>query len=73
MNITKIFLDNVVSPNISIYKVLKARLPLLGEKPICNARKDSAPHFRNYCFPLCWRCSGVLFSFLILNKHNYDI
>lgn len=29
-----------------------------GKKPLCNKMCDRAPHIGNFCFPLCWRCTG---------------
>ena len=27
--------------------------------PICNGCSDRAPHIREFCFPLCWRCFSI--------------
>ena len=42
------------------FKFVIMRLEAAGNRPICNLRKERAPRFRNYCFPLCWRCTSIL-------------
>ena len=32
----------------------------LGRLPLCNLLPDHAPRVGSFCFPLCWRCTGVL-------------
>lgn len=34
--------------------------------PICNHRKETAPVVFGRTFVLCWRCAGVMISFLIM-------
>ncbi len=34
----------------------------IGRLPVCNQKPRRAPHLFNFCFPLCWRCSSILFS-----------
>lgn len=31
----------------------------VGIVPLCNRKRDRAPHIGQFCFPLCWRCSSV--------------
>lgn len=37
-----------------------------GKLPLCNKRYERAPHINNFCFPLCWRCTGLILG-VILN------
>lgn len=34
--------------------------------PICNHREESAPKILGKTFILCWRCTGVMLSFLVM-------
>lgn len=48
------------------------RLSNIGRLPVCNQNAKRAPHLFNFCFPLCWRCSSILFSMIVfsyLMKH----
>jgi len=38
---------------------------VVGREPICNRRPDRAPHIGTFCFPLCWRCTGVLVGIVL--------
>lgn len=31
---------------------------IFSRRPICNNNPESAPHYNNHCFILCWRCCG---------------
>ncbi len=57
-------LIKVINLIIEIY----IRIIFLGRKPICNFKHERAPRFGKLCFPLCWRCSGVIFGFYISFK-----
>ena len=35
-------------------------LAMVGKIPLCNKKKERAPHIFGFCFPLCYRCTGVL-------------
>lgn len=54
-------------------KLLKAKY---GHVPLCNGRKDRAPHIGEFCFPVCYRCLGnVIGSFVgcvILSTSEYS-
>ncbi|TGO02632.1 hypothetical protein PN36_21685 [Candidatus Thiomargarita nelsonii] len=41
------------------------RLSKIGKLPVCNLRGDRAPHICGICFPLCWRCTSIIASFLL--------
>lgn len=34
--------------------------------PICNHREDTAPRIFGQPFLLCWRCTGVMISFIVM-------
>ncbi|MFA9559202.1 DUF2085 domain-containing protein [Evansella sp. AB-rgal1] len=36
-----------------------------GKVPLCNGKCERAPHIREFCFPLCWRCTSMLVSVLL--------
>ena len=36
-----------------------------GKFPLCNNKKDRAPHIFGRCFLLCWRCTMVMFFSII--------
>jgi uncharacterized membrane protein len=40
------------------------RLLNIGRLPVCNQKPQRAPHLFNFCFPLCWRCSSILFALI---------
>lgn len=48
------------------------RIKHIGKLPICNCRKDRAPHIGDYCFILCWRCTSILFSFYMLKLFQVE-
>lgn len=57
------------------------RLKSFGKRPLCNLKKERAPHFLNFCFPLCWRCtativSALCFKYFFVNftqfNHNFQ-
>ena len=37
-----------------------SRLKSWGTAPLYNRKPERAPHFGTFCFPLCWRCTGIL-------------
>jgi uncharacterized membrane protein len=41
------------------------RLLNVGRLPLCNQDARRAPHIGRFCFPLCWRCFGILFGILM--------
>ena len=43
---------------------------MMGQFPICNHKKETAPKFFGKAFPLCWRCSGVFLAFLVMGILN---
>jgi uncharacterized membrane protein len=43
---------------------LRDRIGALGRLPLCNQLPDHAPRAGSLCFPLCWRCVGVLTGFV---------
>lgn len=47
------------------------RLSLIGKVPICNGIPSRAPHLFGFCFPLCFRCLGVIVTFLIIFYWSY--
>ena len=36
------------------------RIKYFGKKPLCNMQKCRAPRFKNFVFPLCYRCTGLI-------------
>lgn len=36
-----------------------------GKISYCNGRSDRSPHIRGFCFPICWRCSGLIIGMII--------
>lgn len=49
----------------------------IGKVPICNGIASRAFHIGDFCFILCYRCSGVvlgiIFSLYYLNKYKPKI
>lgn len=45
--------------------LLIERLKHIGEIPLCNGIKSRAPHLWGICFPLCYRCSACLITFVL--------
>lgn len=47
-----------------------------GQAPLCNGRRDRAPHIGEFCFPVCYRCLGnIIGSFVgcvILKTYEYS-
>lgn len=39
----------------------------IGKAPLCNGRPERAPHVGRFCFPLCWRCTGIGIGVLALS------
>lgn len=48
-----------------MFKIIIDRLMHLGEIPICNGNASRALHIGDFCFFLCYRCSGVVIGLLI--------
>lgn len=49
---------------------------LLGEAPLCNKRKERAPHIGGFYFLFCWRCTGLIIGailFIFLLKNNVQL
>ena len=44
-----------------------------GKKPLCNGKIDHAPKIGNFVFPLCWRCSSISVTMLILRIMNVRV
>ncbi len=36
------------------------RIKYFGKKPLCNLQECRAPKFKNFVFPLCYRCIGLI-------------
>lgn len=34
--------------------------------PLCNHKKETAPHIFGATFCLCWRCTGVMLAFILM-------
>ena len=51
-----------------LFTELHARLNAFGHRPICNLRADRAPCIGSFCFPLCWRCTSIIFVFFVANR-----
>ena len=45
--------------------VIKKYLYLVGKKPLCNKIPERAPHIGDFCFLLCWRCTGIVIGAII--------
>jgi uncharacterized membrane protein len=54
---------------MEIYKMLVRAIFLRWKnvlhKPLCNLRRDRAPVLWGVCFPLCWRCTGIITGLLL--------
>lgn len=55
---------------------LKRLIMRWGQAPLCNGRRDRAPHIGEFCFPVCYRCLGnAIGSFVgcaILSTYEYS-
>ena len=38
--------------------------------PICNCNPHRAPRFEGYSFPLCWRCTAIIFALFALHLNG---
>ena len=52
----------------SINSFILYRIKNLGYLPICNLKKQRAPHIAGVCLPLCWRCLSIM-SIAYLSDH----
>lgn len=43
------------------------RVQYFGTAPLCNLQKDRAPVIHGFCFPLCWRCTSILITYIIFS------
>ena len=43
---------------------LRFRVVHVGQVPFCNIQRHRAPRIGRFCFPLCWRCTSILGTFL---------
>ena len=41
------------------------RLSMLGKVPVCNLKPERAPRYGGFCFPLCWRCTGIVLGMFV--------
>ncbi len=48
-----------------IINAIKYRIGLFGKAPLCNLCPERAPKVLNFCFLLCWRCTGLLIGAII--------
>ena len=44
---------------------LKRGIQHCGKVPLCNGVKSRAPFVGRFCFPLCWRCFGLVVGSLV--------
>lgn len=44
---------------------LMTRVKNIGKKPICNLKECRAPRIGSFVFPLCWRCTSIIFTMLL--------
>lgn len=55
-----------------MFEIILERLLHIGKVPICNGIASRALHIGDFCFILCYRCSGVvlgiMFSLYYLKK-----
>lgn len=42
------------------------RLQRFGEIPLCNGKRNRSIYIGDFCFPLCARCTAMVFSSLIV-------
>ncbi|MBU0650048.1 DUF2085 domain-containing protein [Patescibacteria group bacterium] len=49
----------------------------IGKIPLCNKKRERAPNFGSFCFPLCWRCiglvSGAILGTIIYRIYNIEL
>ena len=45
-------------------EIIIERILHIGEIPLCNGIPSRALHIGNFCFILCYRCSGVIIGLL---------
>lgn len=51
---------------------IRSRLSLIGEKPLCNLKRDRAPIINGYAFILCYRCTGVVLGGVVATIIKYN-
>lgn len=58
-------------------KIIIERLLHIGEIPLCNGIASRAFHLGDFCFILCYRCSGVIIGVMLcwwyLKIHKVNI
>lgn len=45
-------------------KFINSRIAVFGEMPICNLNSERGFFIGSFCFPLCTRCTAIIFSIL---------
>lgn len=48
-----------------VIEALRYRLFHFGKVPLCNIQRHRAPCLGQFCFPLCWRCTSIIGTFLL--------
>lgn len=48
-----------------MFEIILERLLHIGKVPICNGIASRALHIGNFCFILCYRCSGVVLGIIL--------
>lgn len=60
-----------------MFEIILERLLHIGKVPICNGIASRALQIGNFCFILCYRCTGVvlgiIFSLYYLSKHETKV
>lgn len=45
--------------------LIRKRIQLLGQAPLCSLKSERAPHLGGFCWLLCWRCTGLILGGLL--------
>lgn len=60
-----IFIFTIIAIQTLLPKELQFSFALIGKVPLCNRNKASALIIGNFVFPLCWRCTFMLLSYIL--------
>lgn len=53
-------------------KLMNLFLEDFGRKPICNKKASRGFFIGKFCFPLCTRCTAIIFSFFLSKYFFYN-
>lgn len=55
----------------AFFEEITKRLSSVGKAPVCNLKPERAPRYGGFCFPLCWRCTGIALGMFVPDSLPY--